>query len=745
MNKYLTQYTEAGKTLTTVIANSKKPVNNWSPATDDELQNHNGNWAWVLGDDDLIIDIDVKNGSPGGESLWYLEEKLGVMFNPSVTTPSGGTHIYLKKPSHIKTNKTLPDYPGIDFLRKGDICLIPDSKVIYEDGTEGVYRFAGDNTQFVQKDAPEALLSMLATDSSAAPSHTTTPAVKKDNGSVLLTTDHSNISETVTYPKPSATQVRKMLSHIRDEDIESHDDWLHIGMALHDWDPEKGFSLFEEFSQAWPKYKFGLTQIKWDSFSKRDDGYKIGTLRKIATDNGYVHVKETNDGDIPEWCQDWVRVRSNDKYFNKKTRVVETYRGFNSENGKYISAGKSGGKISAVKFVDDNGFIESVEDFYYQPTSADPIIEVRGVKYANSYNPVTKLTPATDYTDNGKKAIKALQDHIRTFFGEDIVEGFSYTKSELFLTWIAHQYQNTGQIIRWCPLLQSKQGLGKSFFRRLLKDLIGGKNVQTVYPNALKSGFTAWGKGYAINVLEELEFSGNAGREAYKTLKPFITDLDIEITKKGHDPEGYDNYSNYISFTNSKTPLPLESEDRRFWVTFCPIATNAEFEKAVGKKKADYFRELIALTTNHIDEIAKYFNEFEIADEFYSIEEAPNSPEKRMMMNAENASIEGLSEIEKIIEDEKTPFVTADVFSSADLFKAYEAENHKLTKHQKSLILENLGCTALDPVKIGKFTKRLWITRDITKQEAVQILKDHNARIGYHDVDLPEIKFSMGK
>ena len=63
-------------------------------------------------DDIVILDVDVKNGAQGAESLKKLCQELKLDLSINVQTPSGGLHFYCKvEGSHVKYNQK--NYPGL--------------------------------------------------------------------------------------------------------------------------------------------------------------------------------------------------------------------------------------------------------------------------------------------------------------------------------------------------------------------------------------------------------------------------------------------------------------------------------------------------------------------------------------------------------------------------------------------------------------------------------------------------------
>jgi Primase C terminal 2 (PriCT-2) len=86
---------------------------------------------------------------------------------------------------------------------------------------------------------------------------------------------------------PEAERVASALRFIpvRDE----YDGWLHIGMALHEWDQEAGYELWLEWSRDSKHWDEEECEIKWDSFTPGGNGkcITIATVFKFARDAGW--------------------------------------------------------------------------------------------------------------------------------------------------------------------------------------------------------------------------------------------------------------------------------------------------------------------------------------------------------------------------------------------------------------------------------------------------------------------------
>ncbi len=84
---------------------------------------------------------------------------------------------------------------------------------------------------------------------------------------------------------PTDTQmIQTALDHIS-PDV-PYDNWLRIGMALHHWDQQAGFAIWDAWSARGKKYVDGEPPLKWDGF-KSGGGVTLGTLFDMAKKAGW--------------------------------------------------------------------------------------------------------------------------------------------------------------------------------------------------------------------------------------------------------------------------------------------------------------------------------------------------------------------------------------------------------------------------------------------------------------------------
>lgn len=660
----LKEYVSRGLRLCPQIG--KRPIiKNWlnSNLSEEDLNQYidECNFGWILESTDLVVDIDVKNGG----SLEAFNAKFDL--TPTVITQSGGYHIYLKKPDNFPIKRHVPELTGIEFLSKGSLVQIPGSE-------NGKYKWFNQN--FEQKEAPESLLKLI---------QKTLNTTKQD------------------FKPPSEKDIVNVLYRLNPS--MNYSEWIQIGMALHDWDSNLGFALWENWSQGGCNYKPKETLTHWRSFSK-GKGISIGTLFHMANYHREESAKpssltinpkesetlgltpsnsqESENIDISseksrKWWSDWVYVNSHSGYVNTITNLVYKKEGFDIKNNRFVEKG------SASSFVSRYGLIQEADLMQYLPEEPPGIIIKDNIRILNSFNKESIPKSADEYSEDGLKAIDKIKNHIY-FLCNDKENG------EILLQWLTHNIQFPGRQIRWAPLIQSIQGVGKSFIGDLLRTCLGVNNVGMINPQQVVSQFNGWATDVCVNILEELRIKGHNRFEASNALKNLITDKIIQINKKGVNQFSSRNYTNYICFTNHKDALPVETTDRRWWIIFNKAESVKDIEIAVNQEYASYFKELYDSLNKYQGEIKKFFSEYEITDSFKSLTRAPASTFKNTMIRTEKALTEGFQEISDLLEEEGIGF-NSKVVCVNDLLRALKKKHESFSNFSIkacSLILRRL-------------------------------------------------------
>lgn len=213
----------------------------------------------VLCDGYLIIDIDPRNG--GNEGYEQLKKDTGINFKDTskfvVETGGGGWHIYFKHDGAERLHSHLKAYKGIDFKSSGFVVgagSMHKSGNVYE-----VYDGFPDEVEVM----PHELFDLL---------------VKK----IAVKSEFSAITDEVTEQ-----EVKEYLSFVPNIDLE-YDEWIEIGMIIHESLGADAFDLWNDWSSTSSKHNQNDMEYKWHSFGKNPSKVTIGTLIQKAKENGYV-------------------------------------------------------------------------------------------------------------------------------------------------------------------------------------------------------------------------------------------------------------------------------------------------------------------------------------------------------------------------------------------------------------------------------------------------------------------------
>lgn len=774
-NEIINEYLSFGKNL--IPLDNKIPRTGWRNTiySKNELFTHEGNIGWKLSDKDIIIDIDPRNN--GLESFKKLQKETNLKLDYTVKTPRGGWHIYLKIPEKYAGHyfkKTLKGYEGIDFLTEGSYCLICGCETI-----NGKYSWNDDILGgFNQEDCPDEILNLITFENKLG----------SNSNSSLDLGDFQELIGGASSSWPE-NKVVSMLNKL--DPSMPHDDWVRVGMALHDWDPSKGLELWEKWSIEGKNYDEGETEKRWGSF-KTDHGVTlrtinymvkevsydetqekintliekikfsnekqiefeivqeikksefnklalekiakaiqdrlkeltktkmpIGEIRNLISSNTIVTGEFVGEHEVPDWVRKWVYINSHNSFANLENLKFLKSEAFNIENGKHIPENLNGNKQSAVKYLSDKGFIKIVDMVAYLPNINEPIVTIDDFEVLNSFNKKTVPKATSNFTKEGLKAIELIKKHI------DFICG-SREKSHILTQWIAHQIQFPGKQILWSPVIQAIQGVGKSFFGELLRCCLGDRNVGTVSPSQVVSDFNGWATGVSVNVLEELRVKGHNRYDAVNSLKPLITDRMIQINDKGIKQFITYNTTNYICFTNYKDAIPLDSDDRRWWVIFVPVESLKEMEEKVNEKITTYFPRLFDAVRVYGCEVRKWLLEYEITSDFLKTKQAPMTDDKMSMIATEESSVEGYFEVREMIE-KGGKYYNKEVVSSFDLFNdlLFENPNLQINNVQKNMILKKLGYNAQrNPIKINGKLRRVWTKKNYGNDKIRELISN---------------------
>jgi hypothetical protein len=266
--KALTPLIEAGFDLIPLNGVSKEPLNkDWTNRKYNPERvaarstKVGGNVGVRLRSDQLVIDVDPRNGGQQGFEDLCLDLGLDASVWPHVVTGSGGSHYYLAKNPTIAVRNAIAQYPGVEFKSQGRQVVAPGS--IHPDTGKP---YVHDESSPGFADAPlvsDELIELVA---------------KPER------------SESAGGGEHTADEVGKMLDALDPTQFRDHDRWLSLAMACHHASGGEARDEFLEWSARDPEYADARerNESRWDSFdATTTKGITVGTLYKFLVDAGH--------------------------------------------------------------------------------------------------------------------------------------------------------------------------------------------------------------------------------------------------------------------------------------------------------------------------------------------------------------------------------------------------------------------------------------------------------------------------
>lgn len=354
---------------------------------------------------------------------------------------------------------------------------------------------------------------------------------------------------------------------------------------------------------------------------------------------------ELNSDDMPVWCRNWVYDTDDDKFFNTDNKVMVSRQGFDSLNDrkaltkKDILEGRTRPGAAASELALNLYRIPTIHGRMYAP-GRDPVFPYAGRTMGNTYpeHQVPNLPEKVRPID--KKNIRRVEAHIGHLLG-------CAREQRLLMSWLAYVVQNPGKRVNWAIILQGTEGDGKSFFLFLLRAVMGIPNVAMLNASSFKGDFTGWAVGQCVAGVEELRLQGENRYDILNKIKPFITNDVVEIHAKGKTQFNAENTTNYFGLTNFRDALPLNENDRRYFVLFSRWQSREALSQ-FNEENPAYYSELYAALDESAPALRKWFLDHQLDDEFAPRGNAPWTEAHDIMVQA--AMPDDLKAINEIVD-----------------------------------------------------------------------------------------------
>lgn len=416
----------------------------------------------------------------------------------------------------------------------------------------------------------------------------------------------------------------------------------------------------------------------------------------------------------PAWAKDWVWVRTEGKWLNRKTKLLVTKSAFDTEMQRHVAdlvvpEGDELRTYEASERMFQHWGAKAVDKEAFHPGLPE-LFNLGGVTYVNKYRPELRVKPAAAWTDEGRQMARALERHLALLVPDRRCR-------QLLRSWLAHQYLYPGVKVRWAPLIKGCPGDGKSLLGELMELVLGVDNVKLMNADTIQnSPFSGWVEGQCVTVFEEVKFHGHNRYDVVNKLKPYISNNRVEKHGKGKDPGNILNVTNYLMLTNHEDAIPIEEGDRRYFVLFSPFKTLACLEKVLA---ADYcmtaamhFAELFETVRDNPAQLALWLSETEFSPEWDPNMQAPMTEHKAAMIVASRSDLDSAvaDTLEDVAAGIKIAGVLPELLSFRHLKRALRMRYDLRDTHDRVLakVLRGLGYCPAAGTEKGKAMKVMW-------------------------------------
>lgn len=195
----------------------------------------------------------------------------------------------------------------------------------------------------------------------------------------------------------------------------------------------------------------------------------------------------------------------------------------------------------------------------------DPQSEVQfvpGLPIINTFRMSNYMAkePASRSTSTLKEIPPVIRKTMYSMLGNPSDEVFTH-----FINWLAYIFK-TRRKAETAWVLHGVEGSGKgSFVKHILRPLFGEEHVRAINFNLVTTNFNAFLESALFVVFEEADTRSVENRaELSAKLKHWITDSTIEINQKNVATYSVENFTNFLFFSNERTPVVVSSTDRRY-------------------------------------------------------------------------------------------------------------------------------------------------------------------------------------
>lgn len=394
------------------------------------------------------------------------------------------------------------------------------------------------------------------------------------------------------------------------------------------------------------------------TLGRRDIEKSVARLTKA----GAAGDGEGGGKSLPDWARGWVYVAGEDEFFNSPRGTKREIDAFNRENMRHVvGADEDEAQAPAPSKLLLNTYLCPVVDGYqYDPGRPEEVVfeDELGRVWANTY---TARHPRGDAL-GADDARRVFLGHLQRLVGDE-------DTARRLMDWLAYHVQAPGRKVRWAPLIQGTQGCGKTYIAEVMARVLGESNVHRLDAGqVLEDGFNGWGNEAQLVVLEEVRVVGESRYKVMNKLKPLITNSTVSIRRMYHEAVSRKNVTNYLLLTNFLDSLPVDENDRRYFVIHSPLQTKAQKEAAIDP----YRQEMWDTLDKNASGFRAMFEEWPISMDFDPDGDAPDTASKSELVRNTETPLSSL--LRRLSEEGTNPLITKTFVSLTALRHEAEVE-----------------------------------------------------------------------
>jgi len=673
-----------------------------------KLEKGHLNFAIVLNQNTVVVDVDNKKGKKGDESLDKLLKYLNVSretFLPSVKTPHGH-HYYLRIKDGYDANiqKIIVDNEhlnGIEFLSHGHICTSPFSILpahyLDDDSDRFKYELIDGKINFIDIGDDSNLYNLIK---------------KKED---FETDDfQKKVRENNHDQEKMSVSMDDIILWLSEIDNTSYDIWWRTATAIKDrFDNAVGFEIFNEWSKRdYDDYDYKATLDQWESVSSYTDnqvkGINVFWLHKLYNDSvsndldkkrGFFdNHRAMIDGNIINIC-----LTENNIYTNNAMRLDPEIRSILPSKANPYT------ELCSYHGYKVYGTIYDVENYDKLIVSKNEGYDSTQLLYYQNVACVMGMPKSRDtISDRGFDALNMID---KVF---DCLSNGSNIEKNLIYDYITHVVRYPHIKISWVLMVNGIQGIGKSLITHIIKTCLGD-HCLILTPDVWSENFTGVFKNHSFYAFEELLAHNNSTN--FNKIKNLIKSLLINteyriVTAKYKEPSKQkNNFNMCITCNIDDDKFALNDDDRKLCVIMpdCKkLDDSYDYLDVTNKDEfIEFFTKLYGMLKEQSvkESLVNYFRiSREITDDFNVALPPDTVGKKEMKATSKDSFFAYYDELLSIINDGGTLFNSEFIHPAAIINEIkhmvdcefWDVDLRKLKDKKIATILEHLGYKKID-------------------------------------------------